>query len=350
MQMRMMALMAVLLAVCLVVLPLLFSNRPFQPTRMEQEQQMQPLQTQEPQQQAKQEEQQEEEQAEKAADWEPFLILNRTTGEIEEVPVEEYVVGALCSEMPATFHTEALKAQAVSAHTWALYCQRQARESSQPYDFSADPLNWQGYVTEEQARERFGDYFDQYWGRVKNAAQAVWQEIVVDEAGEPIVAAYHAISSGRTESAENVWGNPLSYLVPVDSAGDIHAPGYEESVSFTAEELQPLLQAAEPAPALSDDPSQWLSVLERSGSGYVTLVRVGDRSISGIELRELLGLRSSDFDFALQDGTFTFTTLGYGHGVGLSQYGADYLARQGSDYRAILEHYYTGASVVEREE
>ena len=90
--------------------------------------------------------------------------------------------------------------------------------------------------------------------------------------------------------------------------------------------------------------------LERSGSGYVTLVRVGDRSISGIELRELLGLRSSDFDFTLQDGTFTFTTLGYGHGVGLSQYGADYLARQGSDYRAILEHYYTGASVVEREE
>ena len=160
MQMRMMALMAVLLAVCLVVLPLLFSNRPFQPTRMEQEQQMQPLQTQEPQQQAKQEEQQEEEQAEKAVDWEPFLILNRTTGEIEEVPVEEYVVGALCSEMPATFHTEALKAQAVSAHTWALYCQRQARESGQPYDFSADPLNWQGYVTEEQARERFGDYFD----------------------------------------------------------------------------------------------------------------------------------------------------------------------------------------------
>ena len=76
----------------------------------------------------------------------------------------------------------------------------------------------------------------------------------------------------------------------------------------------------------------------------------GDRSISGIELRELLGLRSSDFDFALQDGTFTFTTLGYGHGVGLSQYGADYLARQGSDYRAILEHYYTWASVVEREE
>lgn len=354
MQMRMMALMAVLLAVCLVVLPLLFSNKPFQPTRMEQEQQMQPLQTQEPQQQAKQEEQQEEEQeeeqAEKAVDWEPFLILNRTTGEIEEVPVEEYVVGALCSEMPATFHTEALKAQAVSAHTWALYCQRQARESGQPYDFSADPLNWQGYVTEEQARERFGDYFDQYWGRVKNAAQAVWQEIVVDEAGEPIVAAYHAISSGRTESAENVWGNPLSYLMPVDSAGDIHAPGYEESVSFTVEELQSLLQAAEPAPALSDDPSQWLSVLERSGSGYVTLVRVGDQSISGIELRELLGLRSSDFDFALQDGTFTFTTLGYGHGVGLSQYGADYLARQGSDYRTILEHYYTGASVVKREE
>lgn len=101
-------------------------------------------------------------------------------------------------------------------------------------------------------------------------------------------------------------------------------------------------------PNLSQDPSGWLSILERSGSGYVTLMRVGDTQMSGIEFRELLGLRSSDFDFSFDGETFTFTTTGYGHGVGLSQYGADYLARQGKTYQEILEHYYSGATLVER--
>lgn len=346
--MKVMALMIVLLAVCLIALPLLFTNQPYEPTEMERAQQMHPVEeitvgqsdTEAEPEPLNQQEQ---------TDWEPFLILNRSTGEIEQVPVEEYVIGALCSEMPATFHTEALKAQAVSAHTWALYCQKQARSSGEPYDFSADPSNWQGYVTEELAKERFGDNFTEYWSRVKEAAEAVWQQIVVDSSGEPIVAAYHAISSGRTESAENVWGNPLSYLVPVESAGDIHAPGYEESTTFSSEEVRSQLESC--SATLSEDPSDWLSILERSGSGYVTLVRAGDQTLTGIELRELLGLRSSDFDFTLsEDGSFTFTTLGYGHGVGLSQYGADYLARQGMDYREILEHYYTGAVVQTRAE
>ena len=99
---------------------------------------------------------------------------------------------------------------------------------------------------------------------------------------------------------------------------------------------------------LSDDPAQWLAVLERSDSGYVTRMQVGESQQSGLWLRELLGLRSSDFDWEIQDGNFVFTTRGYGHGVGLSQYGADYLARQGKSYREILAHYYTGAVLQER--
>lgn len=361
--MRTMMILTTLMAVCLIALPMMFGknfvskdfangDKAYKPSQMEEQQDLQPLQSQ-PLQEG------EEESAESSAEntgkadaasanWKPFRILNRSTGEIEEVAVKDYVTGALCSEMPAVFDTQALKAQAVSAHTWALYCQQAAQKNGDEYDFSADPQNWQGYVTKEQAQERFGEYFEEYWGKVSRAADAVWQEIVVDEQQQPIVAAYHAISSGRTESAENVWGNPLPYLTPVESEGDIHAQGYQKEVTFSAQELKECLQNSEQQPTLSDDPASWLSVLERSGSGYVTWVRVGDTQMSGIELRELLGLRSSDFDISFQNGVFTFTTLGYGHGVGLSQYGADYLARQGMNYQEILEHYYTGAKVVNR--
>ena len=336
--MRMILALIVMMAACLVILPALMSDQPYQPSEMEQQQQIQPIE--QPQQQAPD--------SSMAASWEPFLIFNRSTGEIEEIPVEQYVTGALCAEMPATFHSEALKAQAVSAHTWALYCQQQADNNGQAYDFSADPENWQGYVTEEQARERFGDFFDEYWGKVSAAAQAVLKEILVDEQQQPIVAAYHAISAGWTESPENVWGTSLPCLAPVDSSWDIHAQGYEQTVSFTADEVREQLQQLQSPPTLPEDPAGWLQVMERSGSGYVTLIKVGDLQLTGIQLREALGLRSSDFDFSYQDGSFTFTTLGYGHGVGLSQYGADYLARQGQTYQEILAHYYPESSLIER--
>jgi stage II sporulation protein D len=342
--MKTMAALAVLAAVCLAVVPVFFSRKPQKdmPSQMEQEQQMHPLNPQTPEESTAS-------RPDEAAEWEPFLIQDRSTGEIKQVEVRDYVLGALCAEMPPVFDSEALKAQAVSAHTWALYCQNSARSAGKEFDFSADPSHWQGYVTEEQVRERFGDSFEQNWSKLSQAAESVWQEIVVDDEQQPIVAAYHAISSGRTESAENVWGNPLSYLTPVDSKGDIHAQGYEKTVSFSWEELRAKLSLAQPAPKLGEAAEDWIAVLERSPSGYVTLAQVGDRQMSGIELRELLGLRSSDFELSVQEDGVSITTYGYGHGVGLSQYGADYLARQGMSYREILEHYYPGAAVVQRE-
>lgn len=281
--------------------------------------------------------------------WPPFRILDRSTGEIREVAVKDYVQGAVCSEMPATFHLEALKSQAVSAHTWALYCQKQAQEKGSDYDFSADPSHWQGYVTKEQAQKRFGDSFEEYWAKITEATEAVWKEILLDPNGTPVVAAYHAISSGKTESAENVWGNALPCLTAVESKDDICAPGYEKAVSFSQAELQKILTAKFPQIVLPEDPLQWVNVTERSASGYVLSAQVGNQQMSGIELRELLGLRSSHFDIEVKDGNFIFTAHGYGHGVGLSQYGADFMARQGKNYRDILMHYYQGADLVERE-
>lgn len=341
--MKWMSLTALSLALCLAALPVLFSRREtaVQPvTQMEMQQEMKPVTVQQTQQAAPMENSSDDQP-------EPFRILDRSTGKVQTVPVQVYVTGALCSEMPATFHREALKAQAVSAHTWALYCQKQARQSGQAYDFSADPSHWQGYVTEQQAKERFGSYFDEYWGRVSQAAQSVAGQILVDDSRQPIVAAYHAISAGKTEPAQNVWGNALPYLIAVDSAGDRHAPGYEKTTAIPAEQLGQKLEE-ELNIRLPDDPAQWLSVLERSESGYVTRIQAGESQQSGLWLRELLGLRSSDFDWEIRDGNFVFTTRGYGHGVGLSQYGADYLARQGKNYREILSHYYTGAVLQQR--
>lgn len=279
-----------------------------------------------------------------------FCILDRSSGEVLELSAGEYVRGALAAEMPPSFHPEALKAQAVAAHTYALYCQASQAEAPDPAlagaDLSADPSRWEGYVTEEQARERFGENFDLYWGRLCEAAAAVENLVLVYE-GEPIVAAYHAISAGETEAAANVWSHGLDYLIPVESPGDKLAPGFETVVSFSAGQTEDILKTAYPGLILPGDKREWLKVLSRSGSGYVLTADAGDIQVSGQDLRTLFGLRSSCFDLSYTLDTFTFTVQGYGHGVGLSQYGADYMARQGSSFQDILAHYYSGSGLAE---
>lgn len=278
---------------------------------------------------------------------ETFNILNRTTGKIDTVTVKDYVRGALSAEMPPSFQTEALKAQAVSAHTYALNMQKEAEKVGRDYDFSADPSDWKGYVTEAQAKERFGKYFEEYWGKLSKAADSVCGKIMVYD-DEPIAAAYHAISAGTTEAAVEVWGNPVEYLTPVDSIGDLRAPGFEETVTLTAEETKKAISKAFPEIDLQGEPETWFTIDTRSESGYITKVTAGDTEITGLELREALDLRSSNMTIDCKGKQFTFTTKGYGHGVGLSQYGADYMARQGADYEDILKHYYPGAELQDR--
>lgn len=277
-----------------------------------------------------------------------FRILDDRTGKVFEVSARDYVRGALAAEMPPTFHPEALKAQAVAAHTYALRLREQNRaapdESLKGADFSADPQGWKSYTTEKLFRERYGDLADAYWKAICGAADEACPYLLTWE-GEPIVAAYHSMSSGTTEDASNVWTGSEPYLVPVESFGDTLAPDYETTERFPVQEVAEKLQNAWPDISLGEDPAGWLKVTERSEGGYVTGMTAGDRAIHGKELRSLLGLRSSDFTVACDGASFTFTVRGYGHGVGLSQYGADYLARQGATFDEILAHYYPGATL-----
>lgn len=277
-----------------------------------------------------------------------FKILDQSTGKVNEVPLRDFVRGAVAAEMPASFHSEALKAQAVAAHTFALHSHITQQESPdlelKGADFAADPGDMKVYITEETAKEFYGDDADFYWNKICTAADSVL-DCVLEYDGEPIVAAYHAISAGMTEDASNIWIGSAPYLLAVQSEGDLLAPGYESTVSFTAAEVSAALEAEYPDIGLAGDPSGWFGEPARSASGYVTEIAVGDQYLHGKDIRRVFDLRSHNFEIGYDGGEFVFTVTGYGHGVGLSQYGADFLARQGKTFGEILETYYTGATI-----
>jgi len=278
-----------------------------------------------------------------------FKILDRTTGKIAIVSLRDYVRGAVASEMPAAFHPEALKAQAVAAHTYALYNYYQQQRSPDPAlkgaDFSADPSRREGYITEQTAREFYGEaYADFYWDKICTAADEVLQYIMEHD-GEPIVAAYHAISAGQTEDSGNVWRSSVPYLAPAESIGCVFAPDYETVTKLTVDEARRLLLAKLPQLDFSAPPEDWFYILERSDSGYVTQIEVAGEILHGKDIREALGLRSHCLELDYAGNVFTFTVWGHGHGVGLSQYGADFMARQGSTFEEILQNYYSGVVI-----
>ena len=282
---------------------------------------------------------------------EELYIYDQGTGEVAALSLAEYTRCAIAAEMPADRHLEALKAQGVAALTYALYQAMEQRalpaETRDPAlhgaDFAADPGNNRGYMTEENARAFYGEQFDYCWDKITQAARTACRCVALWE-GEPIAAAYHAISAGETtERAENIWLAPLPYLVEADSSWDILAPGYKSTVTVTDGELEEILTAA--GATLLPDPASWLEVEERSPAGYVTAVRAGSLTLHGNQLRNLLGLRSAAFELERTRGGYTFYVRGYGHGAGLSQAGADHLARQGWGFDEILRHYYTGVTL-----
>ncbi len=277
-----------------------------------------------------------------------FRILDRTTGKVAKVSIRDYVRGAIAAEMPATFHQEAMKAQGVAALSYALNMAIAQRENPDETlkgaDFSADPQNRQGYMTEKQIKEFYGETAEYNWAKICEAADEACKVVATYE-GEPIAAAYHAISSGVTENAANIWEGPVPYLIEADSGWDVLAEGYKTVVTLSQDEVKERLTAA--GAVLGQDFTSWLEVEERSPAGYVTKVRAGDLTLHGNELRNILGLRSACFFLSAQTRGFVFEVRGYGHGAGLSQNGADYLARQGKDFRQILHHYYTGIHLQE---
>ena len=279
---------------------------------------------------------------------EPYKVLDIDSGNILEVPVRDYVIGAVCAEMPASFGEEALKAQAVAAHTYAERQRIRERETPSPElmgaDFSNDTEKYQGYCPKSRIKEVYGEHFEENYKKISAAADEVLPYIITYE-NAPIIAAFHSMSPGFTESAENAWGTPVDYLVEVDSRTDMTAPKFREDKRYKAAELKAALEAAFDGVSLGDDVSQWLKILTISDSGTVLKASIAGHTVTGGQVRSALDLRSAAFDVRYEPDEIVITTKGYGHGVGMSQYGADAMAAEGSSWREIISHYYPGCSI-----
>lgn len=266
-----------------------------------------------------------------------FRFKDKDTGEISVISARDYILGVVSAEMPAAYHTEALKAQAVAAYTFAL-C-RKEENKKEDYDVTGDSSVDQAYIDKEGRSKKWGDESEKYTNKILSAIDAVLGQTVTYD-GKTALTLYTAISGGKTESSKNIWGRDYPYLTAVESVGDLLSPNYLSSVTLSEDEVK------EKLPEIAEIKSKnWFSDPKYSDSGTVMSMTFGTITLKGTEIRHALGLRSANFDVTAKDGKFTFTVRGYGHGVGMSQYGANYMAQQGSTYKEILLWYYSGCKV-----
>ena len=264
----------------------------------------------------------------------------------EQMTLERYLTGVVRGEMPASFEMEALRAQAAAERSYVYYQLAAGRKDAHPdADFCTDHTCCSAYLSETAAREKWGGDFAPWNTRVEQAVSDTDGQVVLYN-GRPILAVFHSSSAGRTAAAGDVWSGDLPYLVSVDSPeGEETVPNYYSTVTFTAAEAKEKLLTAHPELKLSGTPDRWFGAAAENGSGRVETVSVGSTDIEGTELRRIFGLRSACFTVAADSESVTFRVTGYGHGVGMSQYGANQLAREGKTWQEILEWYYTGATV-----
>ena len=277
-----------------------------------------------------------------SADAETFPVEDQSAGKVVQLSRREYVLGAVAAEMPVSWPDEALKAQAVAAHTYALYCRDHAALQSGAW-LTVDPARRQGCLTEPVLRSYWGTAYEQNYARLSALVDEVLDEILYYE-NAPACASYFAISNGQTEASENVWGSALPYLISVDSSTDRSADNYEYTVTFSAEQVQQALAGLGISADLAA-PEGWFGPAALTSAGYTKTVTVCGQTVTGTTLRRALGLRSTCFTVQYQSGNFSFTTRGYGHGVGLSQWGSKAMAEQGKSYADILAHYYPGTQL-----
>lgn len=264
------------------------------------------------------------------------VFFRQGDGTVIQMDMNEYLVGVVLAEMPASFEPEALKAQAVVARTYAA---RAARTGGKHGDGSVCGLYscCQAYIAPEDYRTSGGT--EESIQKVQSAVDATTDQVVTYQ-GEPIEATYFSCSGGVTEDAVAVWGAEYPYLRSVESPGEENAKWYTDTVRFTAQEFQNRLGVT-----LAGPPSQWFSgVTYTEGSGVDTM-QIGGVSYRGTDLRMKLGLRSTNFTVEIQEETIVIHTRGYGHRVGMSQYGADAMALEGKSYEEILAHYYQGTEL-----
>jgi len=268
----------------------------------------------------------------------------RSDGTVEEMTMADYLWGVTAAEMPAAFRTEALKAQAAAARTFCLYRQAHPVDRHPQAPICTDSSCCQAYLSPQEAAVVWGEEAQRYSDKLTQAVSGT-DGLVCLYDGEPINAVFFSSTAGKTADAVTVWGNDVPYLTSVDSPEGEEVPGWNTVVTFTDDELRQQVAALRPDIDLSGDPAAWLGEPETDDTGLVLRLTVGGVELTGREARTLFGLRSARFTAERGEGSFSFHVLGYGHAVGMSQYGANALAGQGRTFDQILTWYYTGVTV-----
>lgn len=261
-------------------------------------------------------------------------------GTVVQMTLDQYLLGVVAAEMPALYPIEALKAQAVAARTYCMY--RLSGQKSKEYggaDLSDDSTKCMGYSSPAAMAAAWGDEAEGYEERIKQAVSETDGIIMTDAKGNALPAVFFAVSSGKTESAKDIWGTDIAFLVSRNSEWDAESPKFEANFEITADEFKKKFTAQYSNAQFEN--GKWFENYVRSDAGSVLTVTVGGVVVKGSDIRTLLGLQSANFTVSYKDGALTFKTKGYGHGVGMSQYGAKALASQGDDYTKILSAYYS---------
>ena len=260
-------------------------------------------------------------------------IKDSKTNEEITLDLEEYIIGVVAGEMPASFATEALKAQAIAARSYAL---AKIKNSTKSYDLVTDITN-QVYIDELAMQEKWGDDFSYYYKRVADAVMET-KNLVMEYDGEVISAYYFAMSNGQTEDVALVFGEDRDYLKSVASPWDESVKNFSVTKTLSKEEFCNKLNISCPKIAINS--------ITYSPTNRVANITINNQEFKGTTIRSLLDLRSTDFTITISDD-ITITTRGYGHGVGMSQYGANAMAKEGATYEEILKYYYQDIDIVE---
>lgn len=271
-----------------------------------------------------------------------------STDQVITMDFSEYLKGVVAAEMPASFYEEALKAQAVAARSYILTRLKGYERDGAPAEHKgamtcSDPTHCKAWLSKEDLQGRWGADYDQNWNKISQCVEAT-KGIVMTYDGKLVNAVFHSTSSGHTENAKDVWGGNIPYLVSVSSPGDSLSPKYESSKTMTLDSFRQTIQAAH-ADAVWNEQEELISNIVRSDAGGILSLTTGGIELTGSELRSLFSLNSTNVDFQINETEITMHVKGNGHGVGMSQYGANYLASTGMTYPDILKTYYTGVNV-----
>lgn len=282
-------------------------------------------------------------------DGETVTVYIKAEDRVEEMKIGDYLKGVVAAEMPAEFEEEALKAQAVAARSFLKARSENYKKNGTPPEHKGaltctDYAHCKAWISEADRKNKWeADKKDEYWKKICKAVDDT-KGVIMTYGGEPVNALFHSTSSGRTERAEDVWGGSVPYLQSVESPGDLESPKYLAEAEFTLDEFKSTAEK-------NIEGINWsagiIGEIKRSEAGGIITIVVGGVTVKGTKFRTVYGLRSTNAEITVSESDVKIKTKGYGHGVGMSQYGAQYFAKQGMSYEEILKTYYTGVEIKE---